>query len=67
MYNNPLRNIQSQFIKKLINTKMFWKGYLNANLLRNTFVGIEELIKDRIDVYLKSETKLDKSFTNQQF
>lgn len=46
---------------------MFWKGYLNANLLRNTFVGIEELIKDRIDVYLKSETKLDKSFTNQQF
>lgn len=47
---------------------MFWKGYLNVNLLRNTFVDIEELIKDRIDVYLKSKkTKLDKSFPNQQF
>ena len=38
-------------------------GHLNVNSLRNTFVAVDELI----DVFLISETKVDKSFSNQQF
>ena len=42
-------------------------GYLNVNSLRNKFVAVEELIKNKIDVCLISETKVDESFPNQQF
>ena len=33
----------------------------------NKFVAVEELIKGKIDIGLISETKIDKSFPNQQF
>ena len=33
--------------------------YLNVNSLRNKFVAVEELIKDKINVCLISETKVD--------
>ena len=42
-------------------------GHLNVNSLRNKFAAIEELIKNKIDVYLISETQVDESFRNQQF
>ena len=41
--------------------------YLNVNSLRNKFVAVEELIKDKIDVCLTSESKVDEWFPNQQF
>ena len=42
-------------------------GHLNVNSLRNKFVAVEEVIKNKIDVCLISETKVDESFPNQQF
>ena len=35
-------------------------SHLNVNSLRNKFVFVEELIKDNTDVFLISETKIDK-------
>lgn len=35
-------------------------SHLNVNSLRNKFVFVEELIKDNNDVFLISETKIDK-------
>ena len=35
-------------------------SHLNVNSLRNKFVFVEELIKDNYDVFLISETKIDK-------
>ena len=42
-------------------------GYLNINSLRNKFVSILELIKKKVDIFLKNETRLDGSFLNNQF
>ena len=42
-------------------------GHLNINSLRNKFEMLEEIIKDKIDIYLSSETKLDSSFPSRQF
>ena len=42
-------------------------GHLNVNSLRNKFEMLEELIKDKIDIFLISETKLDSYFPNAQF
>ena len=33
-------------------------GHLNVNSLRNKFVAIDELIKNKIDICLKPETKV---------
>ena len=41
-------------------------GNLNVNSLRNKFQMLEELIKDKIDIFLISETKLDSSFPSGQ-
>ena len=38
-------------------------GHLNVNSLRNKFEILEELIKDKIDIFLISETKLDSFFS----
>ena len=42
-------------------------GHLNVNSLRYKFVAIDELIKNKIDICLISETKVDESFPNKQF
>ena len=43
------------------------QGYLNVNSLRNKIEAVEELIRNNIDIFLFSETKLDETFPNQQF
>ena len=40
---------------------------LNVNSFRNKFEMLEELIKEKIDIFLISETKLDSSFPSGQF
>ena len=35
--------------------------------MRNEFTAVKELIKEKINICLISETKIDKSFPNQQF
>ena len=42
-------------------------GHLNVNSLRNEFVAIDELMKNKINICFISETKVDESFPNQQF
>ena len=42
-------------------------GHLNVNSLMNKIEALEELIRNNIDVFLFSETKLDEAFPNQQF
>ena len=52
---------------KLYNLKNIKLGHLNVNSVRNMFSFIAELVKDNIDVFLISETKIDGSFPSQQF
>ena len=40
---------------------------MNVNSLRNRIVAVEESIRDKVDICLFSEAKLDESFPNQQF
>ena len=42
-------------------------SHLNVNSLRNKFEMLEELIKDKIDIFLIFETKLDIPFPSAQF
>ena len=42
-------------------------SHLNINSLRNRFEMLEETIKDKIDIFLISKTKLDNSFLSEQF
>ena len=42
-------------------------GHLNIKSLRNTFEMLEERIKDKIDMFLISETKLNRSYPAGQF
>ena len=42
-------------------------GHLNMNSLRNKFEMLEEIIKDKIKIFLISKTKLDSFFPSRQF
>ena len=42
-------------------------GHLNINSFQNKFEMLEEIIKEKIDIFLISETKLDSSFPSGQF
>ena len=42
-------------------------GSLNINSIRNKIGLLEDLVSERIDILLVSETKIDKSFPNPQF
>ena len=42
-------------------------GHLNINLLRNRFESIKPIISPDFDIFLVSETNLDKSFRSNQF
>ena len=42
-------------------------GHLNINSIPNKFTGIMDLVKNNLDVFLISETKIDNSFPDPQF
>ena len=58
------QSVQAHWCKIPKNTII---GSLNENSVRNKFVAIEKLIKNKIDICLISETRVDESFPNQQF
>ena len=59
---------QSVHAHRCKNPKNAIIGHLNVNSLRNKFVAIDELTKNKIDICLVSETKVEEeSFLNQQF
>ena len=52
---------------RLQNAKNVTISALNVNSLRNKIGAVQELITNNIDIRLLSETKIDESFSNQQF
>ena len=52
---------------RMKNSEKIVIGHLNINFLLNKFEPLKSLIRDRIDILLISETKLDESFPLQQF
>ena len=41
--------------------------HLNLSSLQNKFFSISELIKGKVDIFLINQSKVDESFTNNQF
>ena len=42
-------------------------AHLNINFLYNKFEGLKLLVQDKIDILVLSETKLDDTYTTNQF
>ena len=42
-------------------------GHININSLRNKFEPLTEMVRDKVDLLMISETKLDPSFPNAHF
>ena len=51
---------------RLNNADMLIIGHLNVNSLRNKFEMLRETVKDKLDILLISETKVDLSFPSSQ-
>ena len=67
--NNKKCSYAFQSVQKhrLQNPKNNIKGHLNVNSLRNKFEAVEELVQNKVNIYFLSQTKIDKTFLNQQF
>ena len=52
---------------RLSNVDRLIIGHLNINSLRNKFEMLREIIQDKLDILLISETKVDPSFLSSQF
>ena len=59
--NNVLKNLRLKNSNKVI------IGHININSLRNKFELLTEMVRDKVDLLMISETKLDSSFPNAQF
>ena len=66
---NELPCEASQFLTKLkiSNKERIVFGHLNINHLQNKFEPLMSLVKDKLDLFLLTETKIDQSFTTAQF
>ena len=52
---------------RLKNSRKAIIGHINMNSLRNSFEVLTEMVPDKVDLLMISETKLDSSFPNAQF
>ena len=52
---------------KINNLNRIILGHININSIRNKFEDLKYIIKDKIDILLISETKIDNSFPEAQF
>ena len=59
--NNVLKNLRLKNLNKVIIC------HININSLRNKFELLTEMVRDKVDLLMISETKLDSSFPNAQF
>ena len=59
--NNLLKNLRLKNSNKVI------IGHININSLRNKFELLTKMVRDKADLLMISETKLDSSFPNTQF
>ena len=67
--SNPIDECDLLKMKRLRlqNTKKIFMGHLNINSIPNKFDGIMDVIKEKLDIFLISETKIDDSFPEAQF
>ena len=56
-----LKNIRIENLKNII------IGQLNINSLRNKIQDLAELMRDKLDILVLTETKLDNTFPEKQF
>ena len=63
MANNDLLEIQQQ---RVDNAKSIIVGHLNIDSIRNKFIFAESVVK-AFDLFLISESKLDSTFSMNQF
>ena len=49
------------------NNKKLIIGHLNINFIENKFEALVSLVKDKLDIIMISETKIDESFPESQF
>ena len=59
--DNVLKNLRLKNSNKVI------IGHININSLRNKFELLTEMVQDKVDLLMISETKFDCSFPNAQF
>ena len=66
--NNDLTSPEDQLHNlRLKNPNRLIFAHLNINSLRNKFDLLTNIVKDKIDILMISETKLDSSFPKGQF
>ena len=59
--NNVLKNVRLKNSNKVI------IDHININSLRNKFEFLTEMVQDKVDLLMISQTKLDSSFPNAEF
>ena len=66
---NGISNEAGELLTKLkiSNKERIILGHLNINHLQNKFEPLVSLVKDKLDLFLLTETKIDQSFTTAQF
>ena len=52
---------------KLQNPKIIVIGHLNVDSLGNKFEAVQEIVQNKVDICLLSETKIDETILNQQY
>ena len=52
---------------KINNSNRIIIGHININSIRNKFDDLQHIVRDKIDILLVSETKIDNSFPDGQF
>ena len=62
--DDPLKELNDIRLK---NPNRLIVAQLNINSLRNKFTSLSTIIKDKVDILLVSETKIDSSFPTAQF
>ena len=69
IYSNTDSNFSEDKLKyiPMYNTDHLIIAKININSMRNTFNGLLEGIKGKVDLLMLSETKLDVSFVNRKF
>ena len=67
MKNTNINAFDEMKSLKLKYPKNIFLGHLNINSIPNKFNGIMDLVKDYLDIFLISETKIDSTFPESQF
>ena len=59
--------LKSVILNELVTKNRLIVGYQNINFIENKFEALVSLVKDKFDIIMVSETKIDDSFQENQF